>query len=257
MDKYLLLIIKMSKSFLNIKRHNNIAIDKNDNDSFFSSLKMLNKKLENKTKNDQSHKNSNSPNYSKKVRNVIVFKKNERISIKTDSLSEFQSFVYCFNCLFYIKNNKKYYLFENKSIELFFSNSDFHILYDAEIPTEFDEKTFNSIHNIPKRRECENISDFCFFPKYYFSLPDHKYFYTALWSPERILKFYRLSNKNYIYMRKEFNKCSNPKILKLYGPKGTGKSTFVYAFFENISKIKFNFDKIDKNILNKKELKMK
>ena len=247
----------MSKSFLNIKRHNNSTIDTNENDSFFSSLKMINTKLENRSKKDQSHNNSNSSNSSKNFRKITVFKKKERITIKTDSLSEFQSFVYCFNCLFYIQKNKKYYLFENKSIEIFFSNSDFHILYDAEMPKEFDEKTFNAIHNIPKRKECEKISDFCFFPKYFFSLPDHKYYYTSLWSPERILKFYRLSNKNYIYMRKEFDKCSNPKILKLYGPKGTGKSTFVYAFFEIISTIKFNFDKIDKNILNKKELKIK
>lgn len=242
----------MSKNFLNIKRYNNTNnIPKNCNETFKNKFNVVCEK-----KKNQRNISNNNSNSSGNIRTIIVYKNNEKIVFKTDSLQKFQKFVFCFNCLFYVVKGVKHYLLENKSIELFFLNNDFHTLYDTDYKNEFTEEQFKISHNFPKRKDCKIISDFCFFPDYVFSTNDHKYFYTAKWSPNRVLKFYRFTKKNYV-MREEFNNCSNPKILKIYGPKGTGKSTLVYAFFATMSSIEINLDKIDNKILNQNEIKLK
>ena len=92
------------------------------------------------------------------------------------------------------------------------------------------------MHCIPKRKDIKKIKEFCVFHEWYFGITNHDFYYTALWSPNRILKFNRLNNKNYgKYMNKKFDKCSNSRITKFYGPFETGKSTLVYAFFKTIS----------------------
>lgn len=240
----------MSKNLLKIKRHS-------DDDDIIQDLNLSNLKnqlmnLENEL--DNSKNNSKS---SGNFRNIIVLKNDKKITIKTDDINDFHNFVLCFNCLFYIMNGVKHYLIEKNSIEEFFQNSDFHILYDSENPNNIPEKAFNSIHNFPKRKNIKTTKDFCFFPEYTFSSEKHKYYYTSLWSPTRILKFYRLSDKNYPFMRDEFSMCSNSKITRFYGPKGTGKSTFVYVFFAITSKIEINLDKIDQRILAQKDIRIK
>ena len=234
---------------LKIKRHNDDDSIQNLNSNIFNNQLM---NLENEL--DNSNNNSKS---SGNFRKIIVLKNKEKIILKTDNIKDFQSFVLCFNCLFYIMNGVKHYLIENDSIEEFFLNSDFHILYDSENPNNIPEKAFNSIHNFPKRKNIKTTKDFCFFPEYIFSSKKHKYYYTSLWSPTRILKCYRLSDKNYPFMRAEFSKCSNSKITKFYGPKGTGKSTFVYVFFAITSKIEINLRKIDESILSQKDIRIK
>ena len=180
--------------------------------------------------------NKNKSKSSGNERIISVLKGDEIITISTEKLSEFQKFIDCFNCLFYILNSDRYYLINPVTVEKFFENSDFHILYDLDFSTQLNEKKFRRIHNVPPRKNIKTIKEFCPFMQWYFDTDDHKYFYTALWSPNRVLKFNRLNDKNYgEYMNPKFDKCSNSRITKFYGPFGTGKSTLVYLFFKTIS----------------------
>ena len=113
---------------------------------------------------------------------------------------------------------------------------------------------------MPLRKSVETIIQFCPFLQWYFNTNDHKYFYTALWSANRVLKFNRLNDKNYgEYMSSKFEKCSNSRITKFYGPFGTGKSTLVYLFFKSISHVSSLNESNDLtnygNIINNKSIK--
>jgi len=232
----------MSKKVLSIKRYH--SLDSND---YYTSI--LNEQAE-------EQKSKNNSNSSGNFRTIIVLKKNEKIMLETEDINEFHQFIECFNCLFYIKSGVKHFLIDISSIEYFFLNSDYHILYDSEYVNQLNENNFHLAHSIPKRKNLESIKEFCIFHQYYFNTPNHKYFYTALWSPNRILKFYRLSDKNYPYMSNKFDKCSNSKIIKFYGPRGTGKSTFIYTFFAVMSTIKFSLKNSDKSTMIKENIKI-
>ena len=200
-------------------------------DNFNVAIKSVKtRKIKNETENKNESKSSG------KERTVSVLKGEEIITLSTEKLSHFQKFIDCFNCLFYIKDNNRHYLINPGEVELFFEESDYHILYDLDFSNLFDETIFRQIHSLPKRKYMKTIGEFCIFYQWYFDTDEHKFFYTALWSADRILKFNRLNDKNYgEYMNPKFDKCSNSRITKFYGPFGTGKSTLVYAFFKSIS----------------------
>ena len=184
----------------------------------------------------EKRKEKNESNSSGNKRIIVVIKDEEKIILSTENIKEFLDFINCFNCLFYIKNEIRHYLINPKTIEQFFDNSHYHVLYNLDFLNLFDEKIFIFTNCIPKRKNIKTIKEFCLFHEWYFSLKNHDFYYTALWSPNRILKFNRLNDKNYgKYMDKKFDKCSNSRITKFYGPFGTGKSTLVYAFFKTIS----------------------
>ena len=184
----------------------------------------------------EKRKEKNESNSSGNKRIIVVIKDEEKIILSTENIKEFLDFINCFNCLFYIKNGIRQYLINPKTIEQFFDNSHYHVLYNLDFLNLFDEKIFIFTHCIPKRKNIKTIKEFCLFHEWYFNLKNHDFYYTALWSPNRILKFNRLNDKNYgKYMDKKFDKCSNSRITKFYGPFGTGKSTLVYAFFKTIS----------------------
>ena len=192
----------------------------------------------------------NESNSSGNSRSISVLKGQKKITISIENLSEFQEFINCFNCLFYIKDKIKYFLINPEIIEIFYEKSDYHILYDLDFSTQINEYMFKSLHLLPKRKEIETIEEFCPFTKWYFKTNNHKYFYTALWSPNRVLKFNRLNDKNYgKYMNPKFGKCSNSRITKFYGPLGTGKSTLVYLFFKAIAFVRslINSSNVDEN----------
>ena len=188
---------------------------------------------------------------------ISVIKREEIITLSTEKLSEFQKFVDCFNCLFYNKDGDKHYLIDPHSVEEFFEESEFHIIYNLDFTNMLQEKVFREVHNVPQRKNIKNIKQFCPFSEWYFNTNDHKYFYTSLWSANRVLKFNRLNDKNYgEYMDPKFEKCSNSRITKFYGPFGTGKSTLVYLFFKTISYVSSSkesddFTNLDKIICNK------
>ena len=243
----------MSRNILRFKRFHDVQI----NDLFpsdFDPETDYNDRIEYQNKLLLKSKTNSSSSGSLRI--IVVLKNKKKFTLKTDNITEFQKFSTFFNCLYYIENGIKYYIIENESIENFFYNSNFNILYDSEFPSNIKERTFLSMHNFPKRKDIKEIRDFCFFPEYIFESPNHKYFYTSLYSPTRILKFYRLSFKNYPNMSSEFTTCSNSKITKFYGPKGTGKSTFIYAFFGIMSGISIYLNNIDEAKTTKENLKI-
>ena len=234
-----LLYIKMEKKILNTKRklinkENVTKLMQNEISLFNNKISKSRNNLKDKMK---KLKEKNESNSSGNKRTISVLKGKKKITISTKKLKEFTEFIDCFNCLFYIKNGIKYYLISPDTIEQFFETNDYHVLYESDFSNQFDEKIFILSHCIPKRKDIKAIGEFCLFPEWYFNTTDHVYFYTALWSPNRVLKFNRLNDKNYRHMNVKFNKCSNSRITKFYGPSGTGKSTLVYAFFKTISKV--------------------
>ena len=197
--------------------------------------KMFDNNLKSTTK-----KGKNLSTFSGNLRIISVLKGKKTITLTTEKIVEFQRFIVCFNCLFYIENGTKHFLIKPEKIEEFFENSDYHVLYDLDFSNQFDEKTFIIMHTLKKRKDMKTINDFCICPEWILNTPNHNYVYTALWSPNRVLKFNRLNDKNYgHYMSKKFDKCSNSKITKFYGPLGTGKSTLIYAFFKTISYVSY------------------
>ena len=232
-----------------------------------SSIILKNKKKKAR-KIKEKRKVSNS---SRSLRIISVLKGEKAITLTTEKISEFYDFIYYFNCLFYIKDRKRYYLIHPEIIEQFYRRSDYQILYDLNFSTENNENMFKSLHLLVKRKYIETFTEFCPFTKWYFKINDHKYFHTPLSSPNSILKFNRLNDKNFgRHMNPKFSKCSNSRITKFYGPLGTGKSTLVFLFFKSISFIPsfmdsdddFDNDKITNNIsfedlISNKKLKIK
>ena len=194
-----------------------------------------------------------------------MLKDGKIITLSTEKLNDFLNFIKCFNCLFYVENGIRHYLINPETIEQFFEASYYHILYDLDFSNQFDEKIFILQHLIPRRKNIKTIEDFCIFPQWYFDTINHDYIYdTVIWSPYRVLKFNRLNDKNYgNFMNRKFNKCSNSRITKFYGPLGTGKTTLVYVFFKTISFVQnlINSDdvtdyEIKKNKINLKDLNL-
>ena len=220
-----------------------------DKDYIRKSLNILTKKTNKGNKKEQNMSNSSG-----NQRIISVLKGNTEIKLSTNDIKQFQNFIQNFNCLYYIEHGIKYFLINSDYIESFFYNDEYHILYDSDFPNQFDEKTFKIMHRLIIRKNIETINEFCPFPEKIFNTTNHAYFYTALNSPNRILKFYRLNENNYKNMNPKFDKCSNSKITKIYGPFGTGKSTLVYAFFKTNSFVPdiFNTSDIENNE-NKKE----
>ena len=127
-------------------------------------------------------------------------------------------------------------------------------MYNLDYSTEFNKKLFIQLHNIPDRKVIQTIEEFCIFQEWYFRGNDHTYFYTALRSPNRVLKFNRLNDKNNRkYRNPDFGKCNNSRITKFYGPKGTGKTTLIYAFFKTISYVPIDVNSHDDINYDKKD----
>ena len=244
----------MSKKVLNIKRK--LLDERNVTKPMPDDLILFQEIIDESKRNfnSQKRKEKSNSNSSGDLRIISVLKDKEVITLSTKKLSEFKDFIDLFNCLYYIKNGKRYYLINPKKIEEFFENSDFHYLYDLDFATQFNEKLFIQSHRIRDKKKIKTINEFCIFHKYYFRRNDHTYFYTALRSPNRVLKFNRCNEKNTRkYKNPDFEKCSNSRITRFYGPKGTGKTTLIYAFFKTISYVpedvnshdNINYDKKD------------
>ena len=229
----------MRKQILNTKRKLSKDKDSEENQEEYNTFKsnfcisnIIFKKKEKKARK----RNGNDSNSSGNLRIISALKGEKAIILSTENISEFYDFIDCFNCLYYIKNQKRHYLIHPEIIEQFYRRTDYQILYDLDFCTQNNEEMFKWIHISAKRKEIETITEFCPFPKWYFKTNDHKYFHTPLSSPNSILKFNRLNDKNFgKRMNPKFSKCSNSRITKFYGPLGTGKSTLVYLFFRAIT----------------------
>ena len=229
----------MRKQILNTKRKLSKDKDSEENQEEYNTFKsnfcisnVVFKKKEKKARK----RNGNDSNSSGNLRIISALKGEKAIILSTEKISEFYDFIDCFNCLYYIKNQKRHYLIHPEIIEQFYRRTDYQILYDLDFCTQNNEEMFKWIHISAKRKEIETITEFCPFPKWYFKTNDHKYFHTPLSSPNSILKFNRLNDKNFgKRMNPKFSKCSNSRITKFYGPLGTGKSTLVYLFFRAIT----------------------
>ena len=89
-----------------------------------SSIILKNKKKKAR-KIKEKRKVSNS---SRSLRIISVLKGEKAITLTTEKISEFYDFIYYFNCLFYIKDRKRYYLIYPEIIEHFYRRSDYQIL---------------------------------------------------------------------------------------------------------------------------------
>jgi len=245
-----------------IKKETFTEVTKNEISLFNSIINKYRSNFKNKLKYNKEKKESN---FSGNFRIISVLKDGKIITLSTEKLNDFLNFIKCFNCLFYVENGIRHYLINPETIEQYFEKSYYHILYDLVFSNKFDEKIFILQHLIPRRRNIKTIEDFCIFPQWYFDTINHDYIYdTVIWSPYRVLKFNRLNDKNYgNFMNRKFNKCSNSRITKFYGPLGTGKTTLVYVFFKTISFIQnlINSDdvtnyEIKKNKINLKDLNL-
>ena len=251
----------MENTILNNKRKLSIDNDSEEEsqgelETYRRFIKKSSTILKNKKKKAKKREaKENESNSSGSLRIISVLKGEKAITLTTEKISEFHDFIDCFNCLYYIKDRKRHYLIHPEIIEQFYRRSDYQILYDLDFSSENNENVFKSVHLLTIRNKIETITEFCPFIGWYFNIKDHKYFHTPLNSPNSILKFYRLNDKNYgKRMNQKFSKCSNSRITKFYGPLGTGKSTLIYLFFKAIAFIPSFMDSIDDCDNNKKNV---
>ena len=255
----------MSKKFLNKKikliDERNFTMPMENEFRIFE--KIMNESKRNFKDKSKRRKEKSNSNSSRDMKIISVLRGKEKITLSTKRLSEFKNFVDLFNCLYYIENGKKHYLITAETIEQFFDNSGFHILYDLDFSSQYNNEFFIELHSIVNANEIKTMNEFCKFHEIYFRRINHPYFYTALWSAKRILKYYRLNEKNNTKRNEKFEKCSNSRITKFYGPFGTGKTTLLYSFFKTISYVPISVnsnDDIDyskKNSINIKDIKLK
>jgi hypothetical protein len=182
----------------------------------------ISKEMSKAIKKRKTNKNNNASSNKKKI--IIIYRKKNRVTLSLNSLNELLNILKSIYFPFYYKNNKIYYLLSNESIQEFWNEYNYKIIYESRQIINITEKDFLMCHVSLDRNKIEHFSDFCSYPECHLMIGKRFYYCKNYWLG-KIIKKYRIG--------------LNPKIINLYGPQKSGKTVFIYSFFSTTKRIQY------------------
>ena len=148
---------------------------------------------------------------------IYIYRENSRMIVHVKKIYDLFYIIEKLNMPYFYKNKKKLYFNFDNNIQSFLSKKDNKIIYESNVKMNISRDNFLAFHENLKPNKINYYSDFCF-PYYYFTKNKKEIFINKL-------------DEEVISLLKDTRYNSEYKIIKLFGPKKSGKSTIVYYYF--------------------------
>ena len=166
-----------------------------------------------KSESDSEYENKDSD----RERLIAIYRENSRVLINVKKIKDFFYIIKMLDMPYFYKLKEKIYFNYDKNIKSFWTNQENKILYESKTKMIISKDAFYASHENHKPEKIKYYSDFCF-PYYYFSSNKEEIFFNNM-------------NTKVINKLKNTRQFDDYKIIKLFGPKKSGKSTIIYYYF--------------------------